>query len=208
MEQLVLALEAVGASTDDVLKLNVFYKGDGTAANWLRPAQIRAGYFAEPGPAATGMTVEEFAQTGLTTKIAVTAGTGETQYSWPQGHWNWTSPLPYKHANRHGQLIHLGGQVALDINAAVLHPDDIVAQTRIALNYIETLLQDLGASFDDVLKVTTFYQGSASAEELHKNLSIRSAAFRTPGPATTGIPVPHLVYEHMMIEIEVIAMVS
>jgi len=208
MEQLVLALEAVGASTDDVLKLNVFYKGDGTADNWLRPAQIRAGYFAEPGPAATGMTVEEFAQTGLTTKIAVTAGTGETQYSWPQGHWNWTSPLPYKHANRHGQLIHLGGQVALDINAAVLHPDDIVAQTRIALNYIETLLQDLGASFDDVLKVTTFYQGSASAEELHKNLSIRSAAFKTPGPATTGIPVPHLVYEHMMIEIEVIAMVS
>jgi len=58
---------------------------------------------------------------------------------------------------------------------------------------------------DDIVKVTTFYKGSASAYELHKNLMIRSNAFTKPGPATSGIPVPHLVYKHMMIEIEVIA---
>ena len=58
---------------------------------------------------------------------------------------------------------------------------------------------------DDVVKVTAFYQGTASAEELHQNLIIRSNAFTKPGPATSGIPVPHLVYEHMMIEVEVIA---
>jgi len=210
MEQLVLALAAVGATTDDVLKLNVFYKGDGTAENWQEPAKIRADYFNDPGPAATGIAVTDFAQQGLTTKIAATASisAGNTRYSWPENHWNWTSPLPYKHGNRCGQLIHLGGQVALDINAEVLHPDDIVAQTHVALQNISIVLQDLGACMDDVVKVTTFYQGNASAAELHENLTVRSSAFRTPGPATSGIPVPHLVYQHMMIEIEVIAMIS
>jgi len=58
---------------------------------------------------------------------------------------------------------------------------------------------------NDVVKVTSFYHGNASAEALHKNLSIRSNAFKTTGPATSGIPVPHLVYEQMVIEIEVIA---
>lgn len=147
------------------------------------------------------------------TKIAVTAGISlnkseQTQYAWPENHWNWTMPLPYRHGNRFGKLIHLGGQVALDKNANVLHPDDIVAQTSVALANIETVLAELGASMDDVVKVTTFYQGSASAEGLDKNLEIRSAAFQFPGPATSGIPVPYLVYEHMVIEIEVIAMID
>ena len=98
--------------------------------------------------------------------------------------------------------------MALDINAKVLHPNDIVSQTKIALQNIKSILMDLGASMDDVVKVTTFYQGSASADGLHENLMIRSNAFNKPGPATSGIPVPHLVYESMVIEIEVIAIVD
>ena len=69
-------------------------------------------------------------------------------------------------------------------------------------------MADLGATMDDVVKVTTFYQGSASAGALHQNLMIRSNAFKKPGPATSGIPVPYLVYENMVIEIEVIAIVD
>jgi len=90
----------------------------------------------------------------------------------------------------------------------VLHPDDIVSQTKVALSNIETILADLGATMDDIVKVTTFYQGSASADALHENLLIRSSAFNKPGPATSGIPVPHLVYKSMVIEIEVIAVVD
>ena len=214
MNQLELALNIAGCTQSDVLKLNVFYQGDGTADNWEKPAAIRAKFFAEPGPAATGISVTGFAREGLMTKIAVTAAAGVEQstspirYSWPEGHWDWTTHLPYKHGNRFGRLIHLGGQVAMDTNAQVLHPNDIVEQTKIALTNIKTILADLGATMDDIVKVTTFYQGNASADGLHKNLTIRSDAFQTPGPATTGIPVPYLVYEKMVIEIEVIAVVS
>jgi len=210
MSQLEDVLALAGVSASDVLKLNVFYQGDGTAENWEKPARIRADFFPEPGPAATGIAVAGFADPRLRTQIAVTAArTGEKtqaiKYAWPDGHWDWTTHLPYKHGNRFGNLIHLGGQVALDVNAVVLEPDDIVSQTRIALDNIAAVLAEFGATMDDVVKVTTFYQGTASAEELHKNLIIRSNAYTKPGPATSGIPVPYLVYEHMMIEIEVIA---
>jgi len=226
MNQLDDALGLFKATAKDVLKLNVFYLGDGTAQNWAEPAAIRAAFFQNPGPAATGMAVGHFAQPGLMTKISVTAAALPDQakhqsataseqdskaairYSWPEGHWDWTSPLPYKHGNRFGEVIHLGGQVALDSNANVLHPDDMVQQTKIALNNIQTILADLGAAMDDIVKVTTFYKGSASAEALHENLQIRSKAFNKPGPATSGIPMPYLVYEGMVIEIEVIAVVE
>ena len=215
MRKVEQALAMVACTPNQALKLNVFYQGDGTADNWAKPAAIRAGFFPEPGPAATGISVTGFAREGLMTKIAVTAAavgavhaTPPIRYSWPEGHWDWTTHLPYKHGNRFGDVIHLGGQVALDTNAEVLHPNDIVEQTKIALANIKTILADLGASMDDIVKVTTFYQGNASAEGLHKNLCIRSNAFQTPGPATSGIPVPYLVYENMVIEIEVIAVAS
>jgi enamine deaminase RidA (YjgF/YER057c/UK114 family) len=219
MDQLGVALKAAGSTYDDVLKLNVFYTGDGTAANWEQPALIRQAYFSDPGPAATGISLPAFEQPGLMTKIAATAVVSSAApepsdavprriYSWPQGHWDWTTSLPYKHGNRYGQLIHLGGQVSLDKHARVLDAGDIVAQTKRALSYIESVLADLGATMNDVVKVTTFYEGTASASELHENLVVRSAAFDKPGPATTGIPVPSLVYENMRIEIEVIAVVA
>lgn len=212
MECLAGTLDLAGAMLDDVLKLNVYYQGDGTAENWSEPALIRASCFSDPGPAATGIAVGGFAQTGLMTKIAVTAGVGAgnnvRQYSWPKDHWNWTEKLPYKHGVRFGNLIHLGGQVALTPTAAVLHPDDMVNQTRIAMRNIESVLAEFDATLNDVVKVTTFYQGSASADALHENLLIRSSSYTKPGPATSGIPVTHLVYQSMVIEIEVIAMLG
>lgn len=217
MDQLCTALAAAGADCDDVLKLNVFYVGDGTAENWEQPALIRQDYFKDPGPAATGITLPAFAQHGLMTKIAVTAmratgGDNEgrliKKYSWPKGHWDWTAKLPYKHGNQCGNLIHLGGQVSLDSDANVLDPGDMVAQTQTAMDNIKKVLAEFGATLDDVVKVTAFYQGAASADALHQNLLIRSNSYTKPGPATSGIPVPSLVYENMLIEIEVIAVLD
>ena len=212
MECLDNTLKLVDASMDDVLKLNVYYLGDGTAANWSEPALIRAAHFTDPGPAATGIALQSFARPGLMTKIAVTAGAGSGKvprdYAWPENHWDWTEPLPYKHGNRFGNLIHLGGQVALDQHAQVLHPDNMVEQTRLAMQNVASVLAEFGATLDDVVKVTTFYQGSASASALHENLLIRSGSYNKPGPATSGIPVTNLVYESMVVEIEVIAIVD
>ncbi len=117
MENLGKALSAAGCDFGDVVKLNVYYCGDGTAASWTEPAKIRAGYFPDPGPAATGMPLERFADRDVLTRIAVTAvrqpddERQDKQFSWPAGHWNWTQPMPYKHGNRAGNIIHVGGKV-------------------------------------------------------------------------------------------------
>ncbi|WP_158541274.1 RidA family protein [Ruegeria sp. A3M17] len=211
MDRLSRALQEAGAGMQDVVKVNTFYLGDGTAADWEVSARIRADYFPDPGPTSTGIPVPFFPHDGLTTRIAATAcapGARRIRHVWPDGHWNWTTALPYKHGVGSGQFIHVGGQVALDKQAKVLEPGDMIAQTRIAMENVARVLDEFGATLDDVVKVTTFYQGSASAEALHDNLLIRSNSYTAPGPATTGIPVPNLVYEEMVIEIEVIAMLE
>ncbi|CUJ98606.1 2-aminomuconate deaminase [Ruegeria denitrificans] len=211
MERLSHALQTAGAGMQDVVKVNTFYLGDGTAEDWEVSARIRADYFPEPGPAPTGIPVPSFPHDGLTTRIAATACVPRARrirHAWPDGHWNWTTALPYKHGVCSGQLIHVGGQVALDTQAKVLEPGNMVTQTRIAMENVVRVLDEFGATLNDVIKVTTFYQGSASAEALHENLLIRSNSYTAPGPATTGIPVPNLVYEDMVIEIEVIAMLE
>ncbi len=214
MERLGEVLGRLGADFGDVVKLNVFYVGSGDAETWAVPAKIRAGFFPEPGPAATGVPLPGFGQAGLMTRISVTAmrdpagGRLAKSFSWPEGHWDWTTHLPYKHANRCGRMIHVGGQVSLDGNGRVIDPDDMAAQTRRSMDYIERALAELGAGLDDVVKVTAFYQGGASAALIHENLTIRSGSFSDPGPATTGVPVPFLAYENMLIEIEVTAMLD
>ncbi|SDW63650.1 Enamine deaminase RidA, house cleaning of reactive enamine intermediates, YjgF/YER057c/UK114 family [Ruegeria halocynthiae] len=213
MERLTRALSAVGAELQDIVKLSTFYEDDLHGSAWRKAAGLRSAYFSDPGPAATGIPVPGFAQEGLTTKIAATAicapeNDRKRRFSWPDGHWNWTAPLPYKHGNMCGNIIHIGGQVALDHQANVLQSGDMVAQTRIAMDNLSKVLAEFDATLDHVVKVTTFYQGSASADALHENLLIRSNSYTAPGPATTGIPVPALIYEGMVIEIEAIAILD
>lgn len=129
-------------------------------------------------------------------------------YSWPEGHWDWPIDLPYKHGVKCGNMIFLGGQVALDEQGNVLHPGDIVAQTRVAMENIKAVLAGFGATLDDVVKVNIFYVGTGTKEDWEVAARVRASFFKEPGPAATGIPVPFLAYEGMMTEIEVIAMVG
>jgi enamine deaminase RidA (YjgF/YER057c/UK114 family) len=121
---------------------------------------------------------------------------------------DWHVHLPYKHGLKCDSMIFLGGQVSLDKQGRAVHPNKLAAQTRQAMTHIGTILRELGASYHDVCKVTTVYQGSCGEDDLHENLSIRSSFFADPGPATTGIPLPTLAYPGMVIEIDVFAMAA
>lgn len=214
MDRIGEVLHGFGAAHDDAVKINTYYTGAGQFADWEGAARVRARYFAEPGPAATGIPLPRHARAGLMARTEITAMLGKDgrrlprSHVWPEGHWDWPIHLPYKHGIRCGPMIYLGGQVALTPKGQVIEPGDLVAQTRIAMENIRRVLAGFGAGFDDVVKVTAFYEGGASGEQLHKNLSVRSACFTEPGPATTGIPLPFLAYEQMVIEIEIVAMVG
>ena len=116
------------------------------------------------------------------------------RHVWPDSLWDWTVHLPYKHGLKCADMVFLGGQVSLDKRGVVVNPHDRSAQTHQAMRHIGTILNELGAGYGD--------------EALNANLPIRSSYFADPGPATTGVPLPALAYDAMMVEIEVFAMAA
>ena len=79
-------------------------------------------------------------------------------------------------------------------------------QTHTVMGRIRELLAGFGLSMDEVVKVNAFFKSGGTAEELNANLRVRSACFTEPGPATTGISLPSLAAEGLMIDVEVTAM--
>ena len=208
MEQVTALLGQFGASCQDVVKLNRWYAGNVGIKDFEPAALACAGFFDEPGPAATGIPLPRHADPDVAIKISVVAMLGEDgtylprRHVWPESLWDWHIHLPYKHGLACEEMIFLGGQVSLDKKGRALYPNDLPAQTHQAMQHIGTILNELGADYDDVCKITTVYQGDCSSETLHGNLSIRAGYFRDPGPATTGVPLPALAYESMVIEID------
>jgi enamine deaminase RidA (YjgF/YER057c/UK114 family) len=212
MRRVGAALGHFGAGYDDVVKLNRWYAGGSGIEAFEAAALACAAHFEEPGPAATGVPLPRHADGDVKIKISVVAMLGEDgghlprRHAWPDSLWDWHVHLPYKHGLKCEEMIFLGGQVSLDKQGAAVHPDDLSAQTHQAMRHIGTILQALGADYEDVCKVTTVYQGTCGPEALNANLPIRASYFSDPGPATTGVPLPVLAYESMVIEIDVFAM--
>jgi len=204
-------LGQLGADLDDVVKTNVFNVDGCTRASWERSALIRASHYREPGPAATGLSFPRLWPEGVMTKNDVIAMRGADgrrfprTHVWPDRHWDWTVHLPYRHGLRCGDLVFIGGQVALDPEARVLAPGDMVAQTRISMDYIGRVLVELGLGFCHVVKVNSFYVGDIGEDVLLPNLETLFSYFPAPGPTSTGVPVRNLAYEGMLTEIDVVA---
>jgi enamine deaminase RidA (YjgF/YER057c/UK114 family) len=103
-------------------------------------------------------------------------------------------------------MIYVSGQVSTDARGTVLDPDALVPQTHAVMAKVRSLLAEFGLSMDEVVKVNAFFKSGGTAEELNDNLRVRSACFTEPGPATTGISLPALVDQGLMIDVEVTAM--
>ena len=212
MRQIGKLLAGFGADFDDVVKNNRWYAGNAGVEDFEPAALACAAYFNEPGPAATGVPLPRHAHADVAIKLSSVAMLAEDggrlprRHVWPDSLWDWTVHLPYKHGLKCAEMVFLGGQVSLNKKGEAVNAFDLSAQTHQAMKHIGTILNELGVDYDDVCKVTTVYDGDCGADALNANLPIRSTYFSDPGPATTGIPLPALAYEGMMIEIDVFAM--
>ena len=214
LQKLDAILAFYAARRTDIVKINNWYSGRDNAEDWARGAAIRADYYPDPGPVATGLPLARLYPQGACIQTDCWIMRGENgaqlarQHSWPQGHWDWPIRLPFKHGLRCGNLIFTGGQVAMDAQANVLHPNDPAAQSKISVQNIQAVLAGLGAQWRDVIKLNAFYRAADGPanhpQQLHANLAIRSGHPHHPA-AATGIPLEHLAYPGMMTEFEVIA---
>ena len=64
-------------------------------------------------------------------------------------------PVPFSKAVRAGGFLFLSGQLALDAQANVME-GDVTVQTRVVLERIQALLQQLGSGMQDVVRATVW----------------------------------------------------
>lgn len=132
----------------------------------------------------------------------------------PRRHWTWRGgPAwgPIAQGWRIGNLVFVGGQVALDERGDVVAPGDIETQTREVYRNIEKVLAEAGGSLADVVKITSFlvWDGEPEGPEFDefwvKMATVRATFFGPDGPCGTGVIVRGLVYPGLVIEVEAIA---
>ncbi len=126
-------------------------------------------------------------------------------YHRPSKPWDGPIPYPYSMGVKCGNFIFVGGQVAVDADGQVLHPDDIAQQTPIVMDKVVQILQHFGATMADVVVVNTFYVGRGTHEDWVVSAKIRATYFEEPGPVATGIPLPTLASPGLMLEVEAVA---
>ena len=104
-----------------------------------------------------------------------------------------------------GQTIYIAGQVALDKSGNVVGKGDFAAQTTQVFENLKSALAAGGATFDNLVKVTTFVTDMSQMQTLR---SIRAKYYGKNPPASTLVQITKLANDDLMIEIEAIIVVS
>jgi enamine deaminase RidA (YjgF/YER057c/UK114 family) len=106
------------------------------------------------------------------------------------------------------RTIYISGQVSIDEGGALVGAGDLAAQTVQAMRNVGLALAAAGASFADVVKITTYVVNYAP--EQRDVIGKARASFFPSGkpPASTLVGVTALALPEWLIEIEAIAVVG
>lgn len=86
----------------------------------------------------------------------------------------------------------------------LLRGGDIVAQSRLILENMRSILAEAGATLDDVVKTTTFVR---DADQIDRYRTVRDEFFGATPPASSIVEVSRLYDPAMLVEVEAIAAV-
>ena len=121
----------------------------------------------------------------------------------------WRRPGRPAHVDgvRSGDIVFLSSQLALDDDGAVVHRDDLNAQTRLCIERTRALLEMAGLGLDHMVKQTSYFFGDADPKDIVTNQTLRSSFYREPAGASTGVPLVDLGVTGALAAIDTIAMV-
>jgi enamine deaminase RidA (YjgF/YER057c/UK114 family) len=196
-------LEALGGDLDDVVKLNTWYLGQGTDADWRRAAQVRSDAFRFPGPGATGVPVPAPYPDGAMIRQEVMALRGPEgrlprALSWPLGHWDWPMRVSFQQGVKVGRLVALGGQYSMDERGLVVEAENMTRQTSNTLEFIRRILAGFGVRMQDMVEVTGFYKFSSIAS----GTPLAGRNFGPEMPPVTEVPLGTMGLEGVTLEVE------
>ncbi|HAL48789.1 MAG: RidA family protein [SAR202 cluster bacterium] len=106
-----------------------------------------------------------------------------------------------------GSLLFVSGQVAADLNGAVVGVGDAAAQTKRVLANIQAILASQGAAMTDVIEFTTYLVGRESVAGYMAGRSEVFPEMYPDGdfPTNTVLVISGLAREDFLVEISAIA---
>lgn len=202
-------LEALDCDLDDVVKINTWYLGQGTDADWRRAADVRSNAFRFPGPGATGVPVPQLYPDGAMIRQEVMALRGPEgrlprALSWPLGHWDWPMRVSFQQGVKVGRLVVLGGQYSMDEKGLVVEAENMGRQTDNTLEFIRRILGGFDVDMQDMVEVTGFYKYSSIAPGC---TPLTGRRFGPQTPPTTEVPLGTMGLEGVTLEVEGFAIV-
>jgi 2-iminobutanoate/2-iminopropanoate deaminase len=108
-----------------------------------------------------------------------------------------TDPSSASQCIKHGTLVFISGQIALD-HGELVGPNDPLEQTRQCFRHIKAYMNAAGGTMDDVVSLDMFltdirYRGPAG--------QARTEFFDAPGPSCTIVGGVALAFEGLLVEI-------
>ena len=119
-----------------------------------------------------------------------------------------STPTGYTHVvevTGPAKTVYIAGQIAFDKDGKVVGAGNMKAQAEQVFKNLQAALAAAGAKFSDVVKMNTYVTDMDQAPAVRE---VRARYFGTTTPASTLVQVVKLARPELMIEVEVIAVVS
>lgn len=114
----------------------------------------------------------------------------------------WQPIGPYSLAVKKGNMIFVSGTVGMDKDGNLVKLNDIKAQTRQTFENIKKILSEVGATMDDVVKVTVFLKNTSDYQGMNE---VRREYFPSNPPASSAVTISDFMLPGLLVEIEAIA---
>jgi enamine deaminase RidA (YjgF/YER057c/UK114 family) len=210
MQNAQLLLAEAGSSLDEVCKLRV-YIGDRA---YREPVyQVLGRHLGDVHPCSTGLIIRGFARPEILFEIdmavALAKGTPHQRLRKFQTSEQYTDGqdlrCKFAMAVRAGDRIYLRGQTGSTLDGEFVGYGDAAAQAAQAMANIKTLLEEAGASLDDICKITIYIVDRAYREAVYR---VVGQVLKGVFPVGTGLIVDCLASPRILVEIDVEAVVQ
>ena len=108
---------------------------------------------------------------------------------------------PYSQAIKHGNMIFISGQIAMDYQNSNIINENIAEETETVMKNIKSILKESGCNFQNIVKCSIFLSDMNLFDEVNK---IYSKYFSHPFPARETVEVSKLP-KNANVEISAIA---
>ena len=117
----------------------------------------------------------------------------------------WEAIVGYSRVVKIGNIIEVGGTVAVDDNNEIVGKNDAYEQTKFIIQKVEKALMQAGAALQDVIRTRMFVTDISRWEEYGK---AHGEFFKDIRPVTSMIEVTSLIDPSCLIEIEMTAIIK